>query len=196
MNNFSTFLIPIIGFSLFTLNLHCSNVTISNNNCNIYYAQSTVEQEFPRSRFNIELKDYSENLSVYHDIGNTLNSAAYFCTEGENMPDYIKYDYLHDLINEFISIIRFEDDDDYTSSEFLSEKYETDSSLCIELIKKAIEFDSYKYAKEILTAIRFSDINYFDKWFKNILIDCMHVEKIKNVANNFYLLYEETFDII
>ena len=125
------------------------------------------------------------------EIGNSLLGSTYIETEG--LP--VTYHGNNEkILNRLIFLLQEDDDNSYNASDFLSEQFNLNSKSCIEIIKNAFRKDSFRYARDVVTAIRFSDINYFQSWFIALLNEGLDQPQLKNYIKNFYNLYKETFD--
>lgn len=102
------------------------------------------------------------------------------------------------LIEQFIERLhnQCEYADDYSASEFLTEQYNKDETICIGIIYYSFKKDSYIYAMDVINAVRASDINYFQKWFKDLLLEGKKIPKLKRGIEYLYDLYRDTFDSI
>ena len=95
----------------------------------------------------------------------------------------------------FILLLK-EDNDEYAASDFLSEQYKLNPTNCINLIGRVFVKDSYRYAKDVIKAIRFSEIPYIMSWFKELLLKATDVQHLKKYISNIYDLYKEALDAI
>lgn len=152
---------------------------------NFLFAANSLTKKQEKNNDNYTLSncndalDYSENDT---NINNVMLNLA--------LRDYE----LNVLVNKFLSFAHDDDDSEFADSDFLTEQYSIDPKMCIELIKRAFSFDSYRYANEVLIAVRFSEINYLQRWFKDILIEGLKISNVKSSAKKLYELYKNTFD--
>ncbi len=144
-------------------------------------------------------KNNSFNFKVYlSDIdalshGDNFLSSTYIETEEQQVIDH-RNEVFDNLLNQFIVLLKEDDDNSYNASEFLSMHYNLNRPVCIKIIQTAFRKAKYIYAKDVITAVRFSDINYFQPWFKDLLEEGLTHPHLKNYINNFLNLYKETFD--
>ena len=100
-------------------------------------------------------------------------------------------------IEQFIKLLekQYDSKDDYSASEFLTQEYKENEVICVGIIYFTFRKDNYLYARDVLYAIKFSDIPYLQQeWYKKILLEGMQVEKIKNTFSKEYDLYKEILD--
>ena len=98
-----------------------------------------------------------------------------------------------ETINQFISLIQSdrEDDSSFESSRFIDSQYDEDPDRCIKIIQSAFRMESYRYAGEVISAIRFSNIDYIQAWFKKLLVDGRHQPKLRDYIDALWELYRE-----
>lgn len=107
-------------------------------------------------------------------------------------------DYSDTKLDEFISLIQSDrdDDDSFEASEFIDEQYALNREGCIKMLRTAFSMQSYRYAREVISAIRFSEIDYLQKWFKDLLIDGKNQPALAKHINALLELYREELDAL
>lgn len=96
---------------------------------------------------------------------------------------------------EFILLLK-DGEENYEASDFLSEQYRLNPTNCVNFINRIFVKDSYRYAKDVIKAIRFSEIPYLSPWFKELLIKAANIQHLKNYANDVFNLYKEALEAI
>ena len=169
-----------------------------NNNFPLYaivdYIDSITNRE-DSSRENAlsNFKLYLSDIDSSYYVNNFLSS-TYIETE-ELQVNKHDNNFLS-LVNRFIALLNEDDDNSYYSSNFLTENFKLNETACIKMIQTAFRKTDYIYAKDVITAVRFSEINYFQPWFKNLLEEGLAQKKLKRYINNLLDLYKETFDAL
>ena len=152
------------------------NYNISSTGYNfVYEMQSDVGLILPSDEY--ELKSSSYNRIVDNQLTRAEEANAL------------------ELDMHFILLLK-EDNDEYAASDFLSEQYKLNPTNCINLIGRVFVKDSYRYAKDVIKAIRFSEIPYIMSWFKELLLKAADVHHLKKYISNIYDLYKEALDAI
>lgn len=169
------------------------------NNFSLYaivdYIDSITNRE-DSSRENVlsNFKLYISDIDSSCYVNNFLSS-TYIETEESQV---IKHnnDFFNGLLNRFIALLNEDDENSYYSSNFLTENFKLNETACIEVIQTAFRKTDYIYAKDVITAVRFSEINYFQPWFKNLLEEGLAQKKLRRYINNLLDLYKEIFDTL
>lgn len=86
--------------------------------------------------------------------------------------------------------------EEYPASDYINEQYDRNDVICIYALYSVFKADNYKLAKDVINAIRFSDIPYVTDWFKYFLLEGMEVESCKGFMAEVYDLYHEKFSEI
>lgn len=164
-----------------------------------YAIQDTVLESNSGSLHNEELLSDSEYYFDVNDTvkyGNNSLSSTYIRTEGLQLNSSNSYELINGLVTRLLELIREDDDYSYNASEFITKQFEESETIGIEIIKTAVKKDAYRYSRDVITAVRASDINYFQKWFKDLLIEGIERSSLKNYFQNIYDLYKDSFDAI
>ncbi|HIS35023.1 TPA: hypothetical protein IAC10_00125 [Candidatus Scatousia excrementigallinarum] len=164
-----------------------------------YAIQDTVSESNSASIHNEESLSYSEYYFDVNDsvkYGNNLLSSTYIRTEGLQLNFSNSYELINGLVARLLELISEDDDYSYNASEFITKQFEESETIGIEIIKTAVKKDDYRYSRDVITAVRASDIDYFQKWFKDLLIEGMARPSLKNYFQNIYDLYKDSFDAI
>ena len=97
-----------------------------------------------------------------------------------------------------IKLIRLFAEDDaeedyFPSIDFINDEIAKNAE-CVEIIQSAFRFQDYTFAKKVIKSVMFSDIDYLDLWFKNLLLEGQNVDHVKTYADDVYQMYEEVYD--
>lgn len=122
-----------------------------------------------------------------------INSLVETTLERISSKFYIKQDKISSLFSSMWSAFS-EHKDIEEIADMLNDLYSIDSEFCISAIRSLFAADDFCYVKELLNAVRFSDIPYFTSWFKRLLQTAMMFPQYRHFAENFYNLYKEKFD--
>lgn len=79
--------------------------------------------------------------------------------------------------------------EEYPASDYINEQYARNDVICIYALYSVFKADNYKLAKDVVNAIRFSDIPYLTDWFKHFLLDGMKIESCGEFMSEVYNLY-------
>lgn len=129
-------------------------------------------------------------------FSNNSPSSTYIRTEGVQLNFNKDNELISNLVMRLFELVREDDDYSDNASEFITSQFKVSETIGIEIIKTAVRKDCYRYAKDIITAVRGSDINYFQKWFKDLLIEGVTYSSFKTYFQNIYDLYKDSFDAI
>ena len=72
----------------------------------------------------------------------------------------------------------FEGDEFELVSSYLDSLFESDRLSFVKVLQDSFRFEGYKYAKTLVKAVIFSNIDYLTKEFKNLLEECLQIVEI------------------
>lgn len=64
------------------------------------------------------------------------------------------------------------------------------------MIEKAFSIQSYRYAREVISAIRFSGLYYLDSWFKDLLLEGRRQPELASYISSLFDLYREELNAL
>ena len=171
-----------------------------NNNFSLYaivdYIDSiTNNEDSSRENTPSNLNLYLFDIDSSYYVNNFLSS-TYIRTEGFELNSINDHELINELVLHLLELIREDDDYSYNASKFITKQFEESETIGIEIIKTAVKKNAYRYARDVITAVRAANINYFQKWFKDLLIEGMARSSLKNYFQNIYELYKDSFDAI
>ena len=97
-----------------------------------------------------------------------------------------------------IKLIRLFAEDDaeedyFPSIDFINDEIAKNAE-CVEILLSAFRFQNYAFAKRVIKSVMFSDINYLNLWFKNLLLEGKSIDQIRDYVEAVYQMYEEVYD--
>lgn len=176
----------VIGISS-TLPLNIGNVNENN--------ESTVAMPY----------EYRSSVASLHmPYQGEYNEVMYIDTSSlhinrDEMEILINSSNTHDSnVDQYIVLLQLdkEDDESFESSRFIDKQYSLNDNDCVKMIQKAFRTNSYKFAKDVISSIRFSDINYLQIWFKELLLEGRRQPKFADYFNDLLGLYREDLEVL
>lgn len=131
----------------------------------------------------------SEDSQLYFAAPTYTNTGAEVSLETIN--DYDEH--VNSLV---LQMKEDEENETFFASDFITNLFSQDSTMCVSVLNKAFALQSYKYATWVIDAIRLSDVDFLQQWFKNLLIKGMQQKEHSVYMKDIYELYEKELETL
>ena len=148
-----------------------------------------------------EVNEY-RSLSVLSDTGTNLNTfqsedrkvfsaASTYTNTGAEISLGTINDYDEHVNSLILQLKEDEENETFFASDYITNMFSQNSAICVLVLEKAFAMESYKYATLVIDAIRLSDVDFLQKWFKNLLNIGMQKQEHSVYMKELYELYAE-----
>lgn len=97
-----------------------------------------------------------------------------------------------ELVNSLILQLKEDEENEtFFSSDYITNLFSQNSTMCVSVLKKAFSLEEYKYASLVIDAIRLSNADFLQQWFKDLLNTGMQKEEHSVYMKEICELYEE-----
>lgn len=179
--------VGIVGLPISIAAINRASTSLEINT--IVYASSSLDTQ---------ILPFNENERNSEKMVHIIQNSSHIDSDDMNTIISSSQNDFDDQVNHFLSLIQFdrEDDDSFDASRFIDYHYENNRDICIDILKAAFKTQSYRYAREVISAIRFSNINYMQEWFKELLSDGEKQPELNEYMLALFELFKEELDAL
>ncbi len=141
--------------------------------------------------------DTGTNFNAFQSEENRLyNAASTYTNTGAEKSLGTFNDYDERVNSLILQLKEDEENETFFASDYITNLFSQDRAIGILVLNKAFSMESYKYATLVIDAIRLSDVDFLQKWFKALLNIGMKEQEHREYMGEIYELYEEELEAL
>lgn len=139
-----------------------------------------------------ESADTGTNFDATQLEGDELYPAASTYTNMGAEASLAKINNEYKCVNSLILQLKEDEENEtFLASDYITNLYFQNEAMCVSVLKKAFSLEEYKYAPLVVDAIRLSEADFLQQWFKDLLIKGMQKQEHRIYMEEICELYEE-----